>query len=424
MKVTIQNGTLSGEITAAPSKSAMQRACALALLANGKSIIRNAGYSNDDKAALGVIQSLGARLRSTGENEIEINSNGIQNAGNNIDCGESGLGIRMFTPLAALSEKKIRITGSGSLLSRPMDFFDEILPQLSISVQSNNGKLPIEIQGPLKPVDITVDGSLSSQFLTGLVFAYAAAEKKNCTIKVNNLKSRPYIDLSLQMLSMAGIDVENENYEYFHFKESRNEIQPFDYTVEGDWSGAAFLLVGGAISGNIIVKSLNLQSAQADKAILQTLEKAGADMQFSDKGIEIKTSELKAFNTDATDCPDLFPPLAALAVYCKGVSKIKGVSRLEHKESHRGLTIQEELGKLGIDVKLQGDDMIIEGGKPVQQAVLSSHNDHRIAMMAAIIAIGGKGDISIENAEAINKSYPAFYDHLRNLGVFVSIDQQ
>ncbi len=125
MIVTIQNGTLSGEITAAPSKSAMQRACALALLANGKSIIRNAGYSNDDKAALGVIQSLGARLRNTGENEIEINSNGIQNAGNNIDCGESGLGIRMFTPIAALSEKKIRITGSGSLLSRPMDFFDE-----------------------------------------------------------------------------------------------------------------------------------------------------------------------------------------------------------------------------------------------------------------------------------------------------------
>ncbi|MBL7729755.1 MAG: 3-phosphoshikimate 1-carboxyvinyltransferase, partial [Chitinophagaceae bacterium] len=173
MKVTIYPSTLKGSIQAPSSKSSMQRACAAALLRKGETIIHNPGHSNDDKAALGIIQSLGAAV-SLQEESVVVTSNGIVPAEGEINCGESGLSIRMFTPLAALSDKEITITGTGSLASRPMDFFDEILPQLDVAVRSNNGKLPLTIQGPLVPASITIDGSLSSQFLTGLLLAYAA----------------------------------------------------------------------------------------------------------------------------------------------------------------------------------------------------------------------------------------------------------
>lgn len=424
MKIIVHNGNPEGEVHAPPSKSAMQRACALALLAKGKSVIRNAGTSNDDKAALGVIRNLGAEVNFVRGNTVEITSNGIKNAGEEIYCGESGLGIRMFAPIAALSNKEIRITGSGSLRSRPMDFFDKIFPELSVKVQTNNGKLPITIKGPLQPKNITIDGSLSSQFLTGLLMAYAASGNAKCSIKVNELKSKPYIDLTLEMLKMAGVDVENENYQYFRFKGNSGEIQPFQYAVEGDWSGAAFFLVAGAVKGNVTVRGLKVCSFQADKAILQSLKAAGAVMVVKEDFISVSASALHAFETDATDCPDLFPPLAALAAYSKGISKIKGVSRLAHKESHRGLTIQQELGKLGVEVKLEGDEMIIKGEKSFHSSIVTSHNDHRIAMMAAVLALGCKESLTIENAEAVNKSYPAFFEHLTRLGIRTDINQK
>jgi 3-phosphoshikimate 1-carboxyvinyltransferase len=197
-----------------------------------------------------------------------------------VNCGESGLGIRMFTPIAALSSQSITLTGSGSLLTRPMDFFDEILPQLSVKVQSNNGKLPLQIQGPLKPANIEVDGSLSSQFLTGLLMAYGAAGANNVTITVKDLKSKPYIDLTLQVMKHFGWEVENKDHKEFYFgkpiQNSKFKIQ--NYIVEGDWSGAAFLLVAGAIAGPITVKGLDTFSTQADKAVLQALIDCGCQL--------------------------------------------------------------------------------------------------------------------------------------------------
>ena len=184
MKVTIQPSQLKGIIQAPASKSSMQRACAAALLNIGETSIYNPGHSNDDKAALEIIQKLGAAVEFRGD-DLLINSAGVNPVAEEINCGESGLGIRMFTPLVALTNKKIIINGSGSLLTRPMDFFDEILPQLGVKVKTNEGKLPIEIQGPLQPATIEVDGSLSSQFLTGLLLAYAAAGAKDVSIKVN-----------------------------------------------------------------------------------------------------------------------------------------------------------------------------------------------------------------------------------------------
>jgi 3-phosphoshikimate 1-carboxyvinyltransferase len=353
-----------------------------------------------------------------------IESKGVQPMSDEMNCGESGLGIRMFTPIAALSNKEITINGSGSLITRPMNFFDEIFPQLGISIQSDKGKLPLKIKGPLQPNDITIDGSLSSQFLTGLLMAFGKAAAKPVTITVNNLKSKPYIDLTLQVMKHFGYDVVNNNFESFTINPVLSNHKQINYTVEGDWSGGAFLLVAGAISGNIVVKGLDVFSTQADKAILQAIIDSGTNISVRDNEIELSGSPLgdrgKAFHFDATDCPDLFPPLVALASYCNGTTVIEGVNRLAHKESNRGLTLQEEFGKMGIEIKLQDDLMLIEGGNGLKGGTVHSHHDHRIAMACAVAALNATGETIIEEAEAINKSYPDFYEHIKSLGADVS----
>ena len=420
MIVKIQPGKISGNILAPTSKSSMQRACAAALLNNGKTIIGNPGRSNDDLAALGVIDNLGAKVLQQPTNELHIESSGVNPVSGEMNCGESGLGIRMFAPIAALSDQEIIINGTGSLLSRPMDFFDEIFPSLGIKIESNHGKLPIKIKGPLKPVDITIDGSLSSQFLTGLLMAYGKAATQPVTITVNNLKSKPYIDLTLQVMKEFGYSVINHQYESFEIHPvNETTHQPKNYLVEGDWSGAAFLLVAGAIAGEITIKGLNVFSSQADKAILRALTMSEAVISIAEDQIVIGPGKLKAFHFDATDCPDLFPPLVALASFCDGTTVIEGVSRLAHKESNRGLTLQEEFGKMGIEITLQDDLMLVKGGTGVNAATVHSHHDHRIAMACAVAALRADGETRIEEAEAINKSYPTFYDDLKKLGALV-----
>lgn len=426
MKVTVQPTVLKGIIQAPASKSSMQRACAAALVSKGISEIRNPGHSNDDKAAMDIIGRLGAKLEEQAADLLRFSSEGIHPVAPFIDCGESGLSIRMFTPLVALSDKEITIKGSGSLVTRPMDFFDEILPQLGVKVKTREGKLPLVIQGPLKPATISVDGSLSSQFLTGLLLAYAAAGASNVSIHVNDLKSRPYIDLTLDVMKRFGLKTpENRDYKEFYFDDSVSSPEAIHhYTVEGDWSGGAFLLVAGAIAGPITVRGLDIASTQADKAIVQALMQANAGIAIDAKEIQLHPAVLTAFEFDATDCPDLFPPLVALAAYCKGVTRVKGVSRLAHKESNRGLTLQEEFGKMGVVIHLDGDIMHIEGGKELKGAAVSSRHDHRIAMACAVAALKATGETSIEHAEAVNKSYPDFYNDLRALGATVSLNHQ
>jgi 3-phosphoshikimate 1-carboxyvinyltransferase len=415
MRVTIEPSKLKGEILAPASKSSMQRACAAALLRVGDTVIRHPGHSNDDKAALGVIKDLGAEVTEGNDGELRVKSQGVKaGKGLEVNCGESGLGLRMFAPIMGLSGETIKVRGEGSLVTRPMDFFDEVFPELGIRVVSNGGKLPLEIQGPLKPATISIDGSLSSQFLTGLLFGYAAAGASGVGIKVNNLKSKPYIDLTLNVMSAFGWEVENRNYEEFFFAGGGAARGVVDYTVEGDWSGGAFLLVAGAVAGPILVKGLDIRSTQADKEIMRALRDSGAKIDMGD-GILIGPGALKAFEFDATDCPDLFPPLVALAAYCEGVTVIRGVSRLAHKESNRGLTLQDEFGKMGLSIELDGDRMLVHGGS-LRGATVHSRHDHRIAMACAVGALRAEGPVTIEEAEAINKSYPDFYDDLKLLG--------
>lgn len=434
MQVKISPSLIHGTVLAPVSKSAMQRACALALLYRGQTVIRNPGHSNDDKAALSIIKNLGANIETIDNATIEITGSALFNneqtlqddfnpdAQTSFSCGESGLSIRMFTPIAALTLKPLTITGSGSLLTRPMDFFNEILPQLGVATISNEGKLPLNIHGPLIPKDITVDGSLSSQFLTGLLIAFAKAAKEPVTITVINLKSKPYIDLTLQMMDHFGYKVINENYERFIIQPIMPASYPvIQYTVEGDWSGAAFLLVAGAIAGKIAVKGLDVFSAQADRSILQALMMSKAIISVTPQEITVEPGTLQPFHFDATDCPDLFPPLVTLAAYCQGTSVIEGVSRLVYKESNRALTLQQEFAKMGVVIKLQDDLMIIQGGEALKGAAMHSHHDHRIAMAAAVAALRATGDTTIEEADAINKSYPDFYEHLKKLGAVLSV---
>jgi len=430
MRATVHPSKLSGSQIAPASKSSMQRACAASLIHVGKTIIHNPGHSNDDLAALDVIQKLGAIIETAKlANEkvkvgsILVNSNGVKPIGPAMNCGESGLGIRMFTPIASLSSELISIEGKGSLVKRPMHFFDEILPLVGVKVKSQKGFLPIEIQGPLVPANITIDGSLSSQFLTGMLMAYAATDAQDVEIKVIDLKSKPYIDLTLAVLNAFGWKVEHTNYESFRFLAHAPLKPVIEYTVEGDWSGAAFLLVAGAIAGPIKVKGLQLNSTQADKKIMEALLSAKANIKQEEEGILIgPTNNLIAFEFDATDCPDLFPPLVALASVCNGVTKIKGVSRLAHKESDRGLTLQTEFAKMGVQIDLVGDEMLIHGGARIQTATVFSQHDHRIAMACGVAALVANGPIEITEAEAINKSYTDFFTHLQELGARVDLD--
>lgn len=417
---TISPSSVCGKIKVPPSKSSMQRACAAALITPGTTIIDNFGNSNDENAAINIITKLGASVNKVSNRMAVSSSDAIFHSAfpeKNVivNCGESGLSMRMFAPIAALFNYDIIFTGEGSILKRPMNFFDEIFPKIGVSIHSNQGKLPITLRGPLLPKNITVDGSLSSQFLTGLLFAFAKACKKPVSITVKDLSSRPYIDLTLSVLSSFGFQVDNKNYEIFtlHPREASLPLS-IKYTVEGDWSNAAFLLVAAAISGELTLTGADLNSKQGDKNIMEALYQCGADVNIGHNGITVKKNKLDAFDFDATHSPDLFPPLVALASFCKGTSTIKGVNRLLFKESNRALTLKEEFKKMNVDIELNGNLMMIKGGD-VKGAKVSSRNDHRIAMGTAIAGLAAKGTTTIQDADAVKKSYPDFFKHLKGL---------
>ena len=427
MRVILHPSAMGGVLQAPTSKSSMQRACAGALLAGGETTIINAGRSNDDLAAMGVIEALGARLSALDSKTLQIISHGVDPVSSEVNCGESGLGIRMFTPIIALSAKRMTINGHGSLLSRPMNFFDEVLPKLGVEVASNKGRLPVTIQGPLHPKDIVIDGSLSSQFLTGMLFAYSASATEPAEITVRNLSSRPYIDLTLAVMEAFGLPLPvNTNYTHFYFPGAAaaiSQAQRRIYQVEGDWSGAAFLLVAGAIAGELTIEGLMEDSVQADKAILAALRLSGAELSISKNQVRVARpmgTKLTGFEFDATDCPDLFPPLVALAAYAHGVTTIKGATRLTHKESNRAQTLQEEFSKMGIGIALQGDIMKITGNSAPRGSIVHSHNDHRIAMACTVAGLSATGDTIIDEAQVVGKSYPHFYEDLIFAGARLS----
>lgn len=414
MERYLEPSAIKGIVKAPASKSMTQRAIAAALLSDGESIIHNPSYCDDSLAAMSIAVGLGARIEPH-PGEMKITGSAILKEPK-LNCGESGLAIRMFSPIAALYPVEITMVGANSLKKRPMSMVEDALRQLGVKCSTSCGFLPLTIHGPMKGGKIEIDGSVSSQLLTGLLMALPLAPK-NSEIKVNNLKSKPYIDMTIQLLKSFGIIIENDDYNLFKIP-GNQKYNAQSYNVEADWSGGAFLLVAGAINGQLIINGLRNDSKQSDVAVLTALEKAGAKMNITEDRIEISKSALKAFEFDATESPDLFPPLVALASYCDGSSVIKGVSRLIYKESNRAKTLMEEFAKLNINIKIIDDAMHVTGGQPSGGRV-ESHEDHRIAMALAVAALDATGNVFIRDSQCVAKSYPCFFDDLRHLGAVV-----
>jgi 3-phosphoshikimate 1-carboxyvinyltransferase len=402
----------------------MQRACAAALLHKGKTIINNPGTSRDDKAAINIIQQLGAKVTVT-ENRIEVISSGVAPVIDHISCGESGLSARLFTPIAALSDKPIRVEGEGSLLQRPMNELGHILPELGVRVNGFTGKLPFDVQGPLQARTIKIDGSVSSQYLSGLLFAYCFSATTEVLIKVDELASTPYIDMTLQVLEHFGRPVRREKYHSFFINPALfTDAETVEITIEGDWSSAAAFLVAGAIAGEVSLEGLDTSSLQADRFIMKVLDEAGAAIVIDEGRIKVSKSRLKPIEFDLSNSPDIFPLVAILACHCDGESYIKGMHRLWHKESNRAESIAEMLLQFEVFFSIEDDVLCVTGNEEMWACYIDSYNDHRIVMAAAIGALGAGGVVVIDNVESVNKSYPAFFEDLMSLGVNCSFKSE
>ena len=410
---------IAGEIVAPSSKSHTQRAIALAILNQGKTVIYGLGFADDEKVAINIAKQLNTKVEIEGDVVVIISDgkDGIANAPYTkeiFSVGESGLSARMFSPILALKDNPVQIIGEGSIVTRPMSFFSTYLPELNVDISTNNDCLPLDLCGPLTPQNITVDGSFSSQYITGLIYAFVGAERNaEHKLKIDNPKSVPYIHLSLNVLKQFGIDLTLEDNK-IKFQKELSLQGDHKITLEGDWSGMAFFAVLAAVGGKLRLTNLSSKSSQADVAILEVLKIFGANIQIEDNGVVVEKNQNNAFYFDATNAPDLFPPLAVLALFSNGESKIKGIHRLTHKESNRATGIQSVFAQLGVKVALDeaNDEMIIEGGQKVQSATVDSLNDHRIAMALAVIGAISGVEITIKNAEAINKSFPSFYEKL------------
>ena len=414
MDKSVSAGCVKGIIAPPSSKSYAQRAIALALLSQGKSILRNIEFCKDTRSALSCIEALGAKVEILDESTIAIEG-GLRPLSNTLHVGESGLATRLFTPIASLWHEAITIQGEGTLLHRPMIMMIEPLRALGVEVRDGGGYLPIEVKGPIHGGEIEVDGSISSQFITGLLLSLPLAEE-NTTLHVTSPVSTPYIDMTIDTARIFGIEIMQKDGDYTEFFiEGSQKYTPADISIEGDWSGASTILVAGAIAGEVTVKNISTLSKQADTAIIRALERAGAGIIIEHDSITVSKRPLKAFTFDATNSPDLFPALAALAAAAEGVSTIIGTSRLSHKESDRAETLRQEYEKLGIEIDISQEDvMTIRGGK-IKPATVFSHGDHRIAMSLAVSALRCDGEVVIEQAECVEKSYPTFFEDLESI---------
>jgi len=421
MEKKVEPASRKGKVIVPASKSDVQRAYLAAALAEGTSVISGTGTSDDERAMLTAIQMLGARVtHSETEAVIEGMAHFPETA--IISAGESGLGIRLLGMVCAAHPGYFTITGTGSLVTRPMDFFEEVVPKFGGSCSTDKGTLPLRFQQPMKGAEVEVDGSLSSQFISGLLMALPLAEGDSL-LHVNELKSSPYVEMTLQTLEAFGITISYTGLDRFEIK-GNQKYKAANYAVDADWSSASYWLIASAIGHPVSVHGLKMNSLQADKNLLNFLMAANCKVNRSENGITIDGSQRQSFSVDATNCPDLFPALVTLAAFCNGESVIKGVLRLMHKESDRSLTLQSEFGKLGVRIALTEDTMTIHGNGKLKGGNVSSHHDHRIAMALAIAGLSAETAVIIEDAEAVSKSYPEFWDVLEGLEADASASEK
>ncbi|MDX9932681.1 MAG: 3-phosphoshikimate 1-carboxyvinyltransferase [Bacteroidales bacterium] len=403
---------IEGVLQAVASKSYLQRALAIASLANGPTFIRNYNASADAIAAQNIITKLGATVRGGGRMHIMPGKPDFS-ADILLDADESGLSLRMFSFIAALYGRAIQVTGKKSLLERSVEPLVEALLHCGVQVKTSNGALPLTICGPLAKNKIELDGSFSSHMLSGLLIAAPLLEH-DTEISVRNLVSRPYVAMTLNIMRQFGVTVENNNFCQFYIK-GRQQYQGQEYAIEGDWSAAANFLVGAAVSGKIEMTGLNQNSLQADIKIREIIVDFGAHVNLLNNFISVSKNEAKPFNADLTDCPDLFPPVVVLAAAANGKSVLTGTQRLIHKESNRFKSLLTVFSKLGLKMEPHGNELHIYGTGKLTGGEVGSFNDHRIAMCAAIAGTLADSEIRISNSDAVSKSYPEFFQDLRKV---------
>ena len=420
MKIRITPNKLNGDVIIPPSKSLSHRAIIAAGLAEGKSIISNVMYSKDIKATIGAMRAIGATITEY-DNYLEIIGSKVKRASNVIDANESGSTIRFMIPIALISDEKITFTGKNNLCKRPLDSFLEIFDKQGIKYSKGEDYLPLEVSGGLKPGDYEIRGDISSQFITGLLYALPLLGGDSRIIVTTNMESKGYIDLTLDILKLYGIEIINNNYESFYIK-GNQKYNPHDYMVEGDFSQAAFFLVADMLGADINLKAMNLNSHQGDKKILKDIEDFGGMIETND-GLKAKTSEISNAIIDFSQSPDLGPILTVLASLANGTSKFINASRLRIKECDRITCMKEEIEKLGGSIEELPDGMIIYGVDRLHGGLVDSHNDHRVVMALAIATLRMDGDLIIDNYEAINKSFPNFFDVFEKVGGIVKYEE-
>ena len=444
--ITISKGRLRGRVSLPPSKSMSIRALAAIFLAGRDTSLKGAWPKDgtqvceDVQAAYRVVRSVGSQFA---KEDIWPHAAlpGRDHSRRQLDCGESALALRMFAPILALSSYIYCLRGRTTLITRPIDFVIEGLRELGCWCESLN-TLPtlsimenlketgrwetrdpslslsrpiLLVQGPLRGGKYKVNAGGSSQFLSGLLMALPLAEKDSI-LEVEHLASQPYIDLTLDVMESFGVRATHDNYKVFHIP-GRQTYRAKKIAIEGDWSGGANFIVGASLFGDLRIGPLWKNSLQADKAILEAIGKAGGSWAWG-AGSQLKvykTDNLQGFEFDASKCPDLFPPLVALAVHCKGTTSINGIDRLFHKESNRALALLEEYSKVGANIRLEGNNMIVEGGVLPGGASISARGDNRIAMSLAIAALGAEKPIEIEGKHTVSKSFPDFWVELENV---------
>lgn len=413
MKAIISKGLLKGTINVPSSKSLCHRAIIAACLANGKSVIRNVTYSNDILATIEGMKALGATINRYDE-YLEIIGSNVKRINKVIDADESGSTLRFLIPIATTINEDVTFVGKNNLPNRPLDVYFDIFNEQGIKYEYQDKYLPLTISGALHPGVYNVRGDVSSQFITGLLYALPLLNGESVINITTPLESKGYIDLTLDVLNKFGIIVEKAKNGYKI--PGNQEYKPFDYIVEGDFSQAAFYLVADMLGSEVSLKQMKLNSLQGDKKILNDIMDFGGLIYYDNELLSCKRRENKRARINFSQSPDLGPILSVLAALSRGKSKFVDVKRLRIKECDRVSAMEEELTKLGANVESSYDKMKFVGVDALHGAVVDAHKDHRIAMALAIAGTVCDGDVTILNAECVSKSYPNFFEDFASLG--------
>lgn len=415
MKVKIFPSSVNGTIHIPPSKSMSHRAIICASLANGTSTISNVAYSDDIKVTIEGMRQLGAKIDCY-KDSIVVEGikdfNHLQST--TIFCNESGSTLRFFIPIFSLCNTSIFFTGKNRLLKRPQKIYETIFASQNIPYAHNEEK--IHIGGKLKAGKYELNGDVSSQFISGLLFALPLLEEDSTIHIKEPYESRSYVDLTLQMLHLYGIDASYIDTNTLYIK-GKQQYKACNYTIEGDYSQLGFFAVLASINNTLTCTGLNPASLQGDKAIVSILEKAGCNIDTHEDGYTIYKSPLQGIDIDLQDCPDLGPILNVMAMYANNTTHIFNAQRLRYKESDRIAAMEEELLKCNVDISTNESEIYIKGKTSYEgDVVFSAHKDHRIVMSLCVAATLFNQPVIVEGAEAIDKSYPSFFEDFISIG--------